>query len=204
MTKQYHHGDLKASLLHAAQALLLRDGAERLSLRAIAAYAGVSHMAPYAHFKNKQALMECIVEAGFVDMANAMIDSVSHLDINNPANTKELVLAYGVSYLEFANQHPELYRVMLGQAQMPAAENNNVNTAALNQYKHNTHLPFNLLRDAFALQSDDKFEVKAQALGAWSMVHGMAALLSQGRIQLPQGVSLKQFLASASSMTFTL
>ena len=69
-SKQYHHGDLKVSLIEAANTILLRDGADALSLRAIAAEVGVSHMAPYAHFKNKKELISSIAEAGFVQMAD--------------------------------------------------------------------------------------------------------------------------------------
>ncbi|QBF84442.1 TetR/AcrR family transcriptional regulator [Shewanella maritima] len=200
--KQYHHGDLKASLIRIANEILQRDGVEGLSLRAIAAEAGVSHMAPYAHFKNKQALLSSIVEVGFIDMAAAMQASTGNLDKTLPENTKTLVLEYGASYLEFATKHPQLYRLMLGQAEHIEMQSQSEDEQA--SYRYNLNKPFNLLRDAFALQSDDKAQVKAQALGAWSMVHGMAALLAQGRIQLPQGVDLKAFLATASTITFAL
>ena len=60
-SKQYHHGDLKVSLIEAANTILLRDGADALSLRAIAAEVGVSHMAPYAHFKNKKSWLGMFV-----------------------------------------------------------------------------------------------------------------------------------------------
>ncbi|WP_076539537.1 TetR/AcrR family transcriptional regulator [Shewanella sp. UCD-KL21] len=205
--KQYHHGDLKASLITAANTILQRDGTNALSLRAIAAEVGVSHMAPYAHFKNKNQLLSSVIESGFVLMADAMETCTAHLDKNDAAVAGELVLAYGVSYLEFAMANPQLYRLMLGQVdtsgvKAPASQP----SSPTDPRSENAQLrrPFNLLRSAFALQSEDSSKVKAQAIGAWAMVHGMAALMTEGHIQLPQGVNLKQYLADASSVYFKL
>ncbi|MFC1518551.1 TetR/AcrR family transcriptional regulator [Pseudomonadota bacterium] len=212
--KQYHHGDLKASLIAAANTILQRDGANALSLRAIAAEVGVSHMAPYAHFKNKKQLLSHIIESGFVLMADAMEHCTAHLDKNDAAVAGELVLVYGVSYLEFAIANPQLYRLMLGQVEASAMKTPALKTSSSteqNNHSENSHneneqlrRPFNLLRSAFALQNEDNQKVKAQAIGAWAMVHGMAALMTEGHIQLPQGVNLKQYLADASSVYFKL
>ena len=114
-SKQYHHGDLKVSLISAANIILQRDGADALSLRAIAAEVGVSHMAPYAHFKNKKELVQSIAEDGFVQMAVAMEAVAASLTSKKSISPGELVLAYGACYLEFATTNPQLYRLMLGQ-----------------------------------------------------------------------------------------
>jgi AcrR family transcriptional regulator len=206
-SKQYHHGDLKASLIEAANIILLRD-ADALSLRAIAAEVGVSHMAPYAHFKNKKELIKSIAEAGFVQMADTMELVAIELKSKKILSPGELVLAYGASYLEFATANPQLYRLMLGQVETTggktkkdavevsadiAGSHDSVNCSFIASSKK----PFILLREAFALRGDDDDKVKAQALGAWSMVHGMAALIIEGHIQVPKGVSFKHFLAAA-------
>lgn len=47
----YHHGNLKEALLNAAE-LLITQGSTDLSLRSVARIAGVSHSAPYRHFKS--------------------------------------------------------------------------------------------------------------------------------------------------------
>ena len=52
----YHHGDLRNALLLAAEQLLAEQGAASLSLRAVAKRAGVSHAAPYRHFRDKAVL----------------------------------------------------------------------------------------------------------------------------------------------------
>ncbi len=207
-SKQYHHGDLKVSLIEAANTILLRDGADSLSLRAIAAEVGVSHMAPYAHFKNKKELIRSIAEAGFVRMADTMEAVAQELKTQKELPPGELVLAYGASYLEFATTNPQLYRLMLGQVETTGRKNKKnetvetKNTEVINSpFMESSKKPFILLREAFALRGDDESKVKAQALGAWSMVHGMAALIIEGHIQVPEGTSFKHFLAAATPLS---
>lgn len=208
-SKQYHHGDLKASLIEAANKIILRDGADALSLRAIAAEVGVSHMAPYAHFKNKKELINSITEAGFIKMAETMEAVAGKLkqDKKN-LSPGQLVLAYGATYLEFATANPQLYRLMLGQVETRGLKNKkddsdkSADSDFINSsFMESTKRPFILLREAFALRGDDKDRVQAQALGAWSMVHGMAALIIEGHISIPDGMSFKHFLAAATPLS---
>lgn len=202
-SKQYHHGDLKASLISAANIILQRDGADALSLRAIAAEVGVSHMAPYAHFKNKKELIKSIAEVGFVQMAETMEAVAQALKAKKEVSPGELVLAYGASYLEFATKNPQLYRLMLGQVETTGRKNKKdeaAETVSID-FINSSKKPFILLREAFALRGDNDEKVKAQALGAWSMVHGMAALIIEGHIQVPEGTSFKRFLAAATPLS---
>ena len=60
-------------------------------------------------------------------------------------------------------------------------------------FSEKTQKPFLLLKAAFAANDD---HAEAKALGAWSMVHGMAALIIEGHIQPPKGISFKRFLAA--------
>lgn len=198
-TGSYHHGDLKAALLAAANSILQSDGADALSLRAIAAAVGVSHMAPYAHFKNKKELVQAIAESGFNQMADAMLDKTRDLK-----KAGDLILAYGASYIEFATNNPQLYRLMLGlvetrgRSAKKAPETITPQASGPAELISSSKRPFILLREAFAKRGGDEKHVLAQALGAWSMVHGMAALIIEGHIQVPEGVSLKHFLGAAT------
>ncbi len=58
--------------------------------------------------------------------------------------------------------------------------------------------PFFLLENAFEKIVEDSSEVKNKALGAWALVHGMAALLIEGYITVPEGMELRHFLASVT------
>jgi AcrR family transcriptional regulator len=63
--RPYHHGNLRAALLHGAERTLRDRGADALSLRELAREVGVSHAAPRRHFADRQALLTALAEAGF-------------------------------------------------------------------------------------------------------------------------------------------
>jgi len=65
----YHHGNLKDALVMAAENLLEHSGFSTLSLRQTAEYAGVSHNAPYRHFRDKAALLDEVLQKTLVDLA---------------------------------------------------------------------------------------------------------------------------------------
>lgn len=198
----YHHGDLKSSLVSAALKILKENGVGALSLRAIAAEVGVSHMAPYAHFKNKKMLLQSIAATGFKELAIRMVDASKSLIKPN-----ELILSYGATYIEFAVENPELYRLMLGQVETSGRRQNSkqkgVNKNLIKpelslEMETNSKRPFELLHSAFKQIKQKQKNTIAQALGAWSMVHGMAALIIEGHIEIPESMSIKDFLEQAA------
>eukprot|EP01036_Dinobryon_divergens_P003443 gene3443-4542_t len=56
--RSYHHGDLRAALLAAAEDELAARGVEGFSLRQVAKRAGVSHAAPAHHFGDAAGLLQ--------------------------------------------------------------------------------------------------------------------------------------------------
>jgi hypothetical protein len=63
--RPYHHGDLRAALLSAAEEELAERGMEAFSLRSVAKRAGVSHAAPAHHFGDAQGLLTALAAEGF-------------------------------------------------------------------------------------------------------------------------------------------
>ena len=118
----YHHGDLKEALIAASHKILKEKGADSLSLRAVAAEAGVSHMAPYSHFKSKKSLFQEVAASGFDELASKMIQDSQEL-----SKATDLILSYGVTYIEFALAQPQLYRLMLGQVENLGRSGSNKN-----------------------------------------------------------------------------
>ena len=199
----YHHGDLKEALITASHKILREKGADSLSLRAVAAEVGVSHMAPYSHFKSKKSLFQDVAASGFDELASNMTQ-----DSDGLTHAAELILSYGVTYIEFALAQPQLYRLMLGQVENlgrrsanKSGEDSKTASASIEvspELQRSSKRPFELLENAFAQTSQNELKVKAQALGAWSMVHGMAALLIEGHFEIPVGMTIKEFLAMAA------
>jgi len=72
--KSYHHNDLAAELLRAAEVELLEKGVERFSLRAVAKRAGVSHGAPAHHFKDVTGLLSAIAAVGYERLVATQVE----------------------------------------------------------------------------------------------------------------------------------
>jgi AcrR family transcriptional regulator len=63
--RSYHHGDLRTALIESALDIIEELGPRKLTVREVAHRAGVSHAAPYRHFKDKNELINAVVERGF-------------------------------------------------------------------------------------------------------------------------------------------
>ena len=57
MSDKYHHGDLRNDLIEESIKMINSSGEESLSMRKLAERCGVSMAAPYAHFKNKEEMI---------------------------------------------------------------------------------------------------------------------------------------------------
>jgi AcrR family transcriptional regulator len=68
----YHHGTLKQTLVDAAIALVAEVGTHGFTLREVARRAGVSHNAPYRHYRDKDDLLAVVAMQGFERLTAAM------------------------------------------------------------------------------------------------------------------------------------
>ncbi len=106
--------DLEPALLLAAKKLLTEEGPSALSIRRIAASAGVAPMGVYNRFKNKSGIIEALFRQGFVDFDAAM--SSVEFPIGTEKNLQKEYLksieAMGMKYREFAIQNPGIYQLM--------------------------------------------------------------------------------------------
>jgi AcrR family transcriptional regulator len=115
MGRTYHHGNLRAALLEAAEESL--DAGREVSLRELARQVGVSHAAPRRHFADKQALLDALAEDGFARLGGQMREAVS-----SAGSFEEQLLALARAYARFAVEHPALLEVMwAGQARVKSS-----------------------------------------------------------------------------------
>ncbi|TGM59277.1 TetR/AcrR family transcriptional regulator [Leptospira vanthielii] len=186
VTSSYHHGDLRPALIAAARTLLQNQGTEALSLRSIASAIGVTHMAPYAHFKGKQELLQAVAASGYNELADNMFVAQKE---NPKAHGRSLAYHYGVEYIRFAMKHPNLYRLMLNQIEL---DKKTAKEATNKEIWMSSERPFRLLYAAFAGERGSKELAHAKALGAWAIVHGIASLAIDGHLLLPEGMDVYQ------------
>src|SRR5258708_10096955 len=107
----YRHGDLRAALIQAGLKLLGEAGVGGLSLRAAAELAGVSHAAPYRHFRDKDELLSAIAEEGFRLLTRRMRDEIEACSSHD---VLARLRAAGIGYTAFAVEHPAYFRTIFG------------------------------------------------------------------------------------------
>ncbi len=102
----YHHGDLRAALIQAADAIIAEEGIEAFSLRAAAQRAGVSPGAPAHHFGSAKGLLTEVALLAF-ERVGQYIEEAGHSD-DVVADARALSLAF----VTFAVDHPGHFRLM--------------------------------------------------------------------------------------------
>jgi AcrR family transcriptional regulator len=107
--RSYHHGDLRRSLLVAAEAELEEKGIEGFSLRGCAKRAGVSHAAPAHHFGDVSGLLAALAAEGFDRFMAAITARQQEAD---PRDEAARLVKSGLGYVAFARDNPALFNLM--------------------------------------------------------------------------------------------
>lgn len=176
----YHHGDLRCALLAAADRLLAEQGAAGLSLRAVAKGAGVSHTAPYRHFRDKAALLTALAAEGFRLLAEGL-EAAAAKHADDPA--RQLKEA-GRVYVATALAHPQRARLMFGGNVALSDDDPAYQAAGERAFNGLQHII--AAGQAAGVFRDDP--VRPLALTLWSAVHGLVMLLLAEQIgDVPAG-----------------
>lgn len=106
--RPYHHGNLRETLMLAADELLASQGLVGLTLREVARVAGVSHAAPYHHFANLDELLAAVAARSFEMLGAALAEAAARPD------AREALLRIGDVYVAHARAQPAHFRLMFG------------------------------------------------------------------------------------------
>ncbi len=162
---------LKTRLIGEARILLEGDGIAALTLRATAREAGVSHMAPYRHFRDKDDLLAAVAEQGFRELTEFIDRAVArHGDSR----------AGGVAYVSFALENPALYRLMFGAGLASPQQFPGLVAAGAQAFQRCVEAS-----RAKGAGAGDNEEAPDAAIALWSVVHGLASLAADGLVTLP-------------------
>ena len=164
--RAYHHGDLRAALLAAAEEELAERGVEAFSLRQVARRAGVSHAAPAHHFGDTRGLLTALAADGFYRFLAAQAAREGQAA---PDPRSQLVAA-GLGYVDFALERPALFRLLFG-SDRPDFSDPALDVASTAAFFH--------LRE----QVDAVGGTETDAAAVWAMAHGLADLLANGRLK---------------------
>lgn len=109
---RYHHGDLREALITAAMELVLERGAENFTLADACRRAGVSTAAPYKHFRDRDEVLEIVLQRGFDLMTEEADAAVAQAG----PGTFAAMIALNKHYVLFAIKRPSLFKLMFGQS----------------------------------------------------------------------------------------
>ena len=105
-------------LITAAASLLDSGGQEAVTLRAVAQRVGVSHNAPYRHFRDRAALLAAVAQRDFVWMRGAFAAALS----GGPDAAASLRTA-AAALIDYAHSHRARYRLLFSdRGLMPEPE----------------------------------------------------------------------------------
>jgi AcrR family transcriptional regulator len=128
-------------------------------------------MAPYRHFADKEALLAAVAEYGFRELATRLTAATA-----TAADPRAGLAALGVAYVLFACDQPNLFKLMFGPTIEKKSGHPVLDEAG--------SACFNALGQAvkaakFFEGDPDGGDV---SLACWSLVHGLSALIVDGRL----------------------
>lgn len=170
MADGYHHGNLRQALIEAGIKIINENGEENLSLRKVAALCNVSHAAPYAHFKDKDELLEAIKNSVTDRFMEELLNAVE-----DKPTADQAIIAMGRTYIQFFSSNPDYFAFIFGK------QNINAHLKMNREYKDD-YPPFLLLRRMYLKHLEENGmektfeEQEIELIKIWSIVHGMASI----------------------------
>jgi AcrR family transcriptional regulator len=171
---RYRRGEgarLREDILDAASRLFFEQGgAEGMTMRAVAAAAGVSPPAVYLHFADKDELIFAVCQGLFAQLDEALESATDGID-----DPIEAMKARGLAYVHFGLDHPDHYRVLF----MHPPEHQ-PHSYGPEQIKASSAFE-RLVTNVAELQADprvrDDVDLYELALDCWAFVHGITSLI---------------------------
>ena len=183
-------------MLKAAERILERDGIAGLTLRAAAREAGVSHAAPKNHFGDIRGLLSELAALGFARFRTAILANTREGE-----SRKARLATIGHGYVTFAQRNPGLFLLMF------RGERLDFGRPAL---RDAAEAAFAVLADTIGSRGPSETPLTlsqaAPVTAAWSLVHGFAMLLIDGRLKplvagMPDGSDEMNLLTAILSGT---
>ncbi|WP_297483917.1 TetR/AcrR family transcriptional regulator [Sulfurimonas sp.] len=169
----YHHGNLKEEFITIAMDFIAKEDVEKLTLKVLSDATGTSRSAIYKHFKNKDALIETIIERGFDKFD---VETTPNLKDNSKALVDKFYLT-GKLYVEFARKNPNLYRLLFGKKYAHIREE-------ILSIKDEDCSGFAALQKTVedgqkqgVLKKEESYK---QAIVIWATMHGISSLIIDG------------------------
>jgi AcrR family transcriptional regulator len=175
----YQHGDLRNALIQAGLKLLAEGDVADLSLRAAAELAGVSHAAPYRHFRDKTDLVGAIAEEGYRLLTRAMRESIAAA---GSTGVLERIRAAGHGYVTFAVEHPAHFRTVFGGFVCPDGDHSKLSPTLRAAGDEAYRVTRDLIEEGVRTRQLRSGDPDQLSLATWSMIHGFSMLAIEGQL----------------------
>ena len=160
-----------------ALAILEKQGADAVSMRRVAEAVGITPMAIYYHFADRQALLTFITDREFEKLAG-------HFRAQHRAKTPEARLLHVMDYyVDYGFAHPQVFDYVFSRHRDDARR-------FPDDFRAGRSPTMNLVAETVAeamkagvIRRDDVWEV---AMDLWAFAHGYVALYRAGRFALDE------------------
>ena len=172
MSDKYHHGDLRNALIEEGIKMINTTGEDSLSMRKLAEKCGVSMAAPYAHFKNKEEMINAIkkyVEDAFSTYLEAAVNRCEN-------NIEKKIITLGNAYISFFIENPEYFTFLFSRGYIHV--NLDFKSAEENNFK-----PFKILKELCTIYFNEKkpelsdYEKELEIIRIWASVQGLTSIM---------------------------
>jgi AcrR family transcriptional regulator len=191
--RDYHHGDLRSTLLDSVGRIVRENGPAFVSIREVARRARVSHAAPSHHFRNKSGLLTAFAAQGFDRLADTVGETIA---ASRAATPRDVLAAMGRAYVRFALEHPEHFAIMF---RLELLDEHDADLVRASDRAYDALIATTRGAAAQGLLDADP---TVTAAAAWSLVHGLSTLWLSGRLQPRTGVTDPHQLADAVTHLF--
>lgn len=166
-------------LIAAASALLDSGGEDAVTLRAVGHAAGVSHNAPYKHFKSRNALLAAVATVDFQILA----DSFRSIRQSSSGPTEKLTNALNI-VIGYSSERPAHYRLLFSDPNI-AAQGGHLERAALTAFGEFIAI----VQECQSAQELPDIPDTNLAGLLFASMHGLIALEASGRMRPEKGLT---------------
>ncbi len=172
MSDKYHHGDLRNALIEESIKMINSSGEESVSMRKLAQRCGVSMAAPYAHFKNKEEMINAIKEYVEEAFTKYLEDAVASCE----KDIEKKIITLGNAYITFFIENPEYFTFLFSRGYIHA--NLDFKSSGEKDFK-----PFKILKDLCSIYFEQKkpelsdYEKELEIIRIWASVQGITSII---------------------------
>jgi Transcriptional regulator len=172
---RYHHGDLRYALIEKGIEIINLEGESNFSLRKVATRCGVSNAAPYAHFKNKEELLDAM-RLHVIDQLAEELEKAKKEYYGTP----DVLMKMGKSYVLFFYKYPVYHNFLFSKKNLKM-------DFSLEFTEKTENKALEILKKT-ALDIFDELKVSSKIIqdkiiAMWALVEGLTVIITMSDIK---------------------